>query len=236
VLTSWSTNAGTNPPPGRQRLELKVFRPLGFGLYTVAAHDGPRILTDGVLNTFYGLRVPVQEGDLLGLNSQNAKSVSNACYFATSGLGSGADVIATSPTGTDLADGASETFPSSQGTSRLNVAAVLTPSNVFSFAGVFYKKNGTARVFVKVPNPGTLDMSGKRVRAAQSESGSGADKVKLVVRARGGAQRRLQHTHRAGVNLSITYTPNSPTLGSGNPKTESVRIKLTKKPKRGRRR
>lgn len=80
VITSWSTNAG---PGVGQLLELRVFRPVGPGTYLVAAHDGPRPLTPGVLNTF-PVSIPVQAGDVVGLHVlSELQSANTACYFDT---------------------------------------------------------------------------------------------------------------------------------------------------------
>lgn len=77
VLTSWSTKAAAGPG---QMLTLKVFRPQSDGSFTVVAHDGPRALTGGVVNTFK-VHIPVQTSDVIGLNSANDVQVSNACEF-----------------------------------------------------------------------------------------------------------------------------------------------------------
>src|SRR5690349_11974391 len=56
-----------------QTLKLKVFRYLHGSIYLVVAHDGPRSLTPGVINTFE-VSIPVQAGDVIGLNDQNAST------------------------------------------------------------------------------------------------------------------------------------------------------------------
>jgi hypothetical protein len=99
AVISWSTNAAAG---SGQMLELKMFRQVSGATYSVVGHDGPRALTGGVENTF-SAHIPVQAGDVLGLNSANAGSVPNACLFSAlsdSYLGRNLD----------LADGASGFF------------------------------------------------------------------------------------------------------------------------------
>jgi len=73
VVTAWSHRAGIAPPsPETISLKLKVVRgqmdPETFE-YTgsIVAEDGPRSATPGVLNTYSGIRIPVQAGDEIGL-------------------------------------------------------------------------------------------------------------------------------------------------------------------------
>lgn len=116
AITSWSTNAAAG---AGQTLKLKVFRPVSASTYTVVAHDGPRALTPSTLNTF-PTEIPVQTGDVIGLNDQNAPSAHNACLFAT---GAG-DAFATGAPG-DVADGSTEALGTIVGGYRLNLSAVL---------------------------------------------------------------------------------------------------------------
>ncbi len=79
VITSWSTNAAAGEG---QTLTFKVYRPLESGKYLVVGHDGPRTLTPSNLNTFK-TSIPVQAGDVIGNDDDNAKSAPNACLFET---------------------------------------------------------------------------------------------------------------------------------------------------------
>lgn len=127
VLTSWSTNAGAG---FGQLLGLKVFRPIGGGLFQVVGHDGPRLLTPSVVNTF-PVNIPVLAGDILGLaipiGNPGAGGVPTACEFFT---GSFADVI-TYRQGI-APDGAVFAPDNSFNESRLNVSATLLPPPAIS--------------------------------------------------------------------------------------------------------
>lgn len=80
TLTSWSTFAAAG---AQQQMTLKVFRKIAEpSTYRVIAHDGPRTLTPGVLNTF-AVSIPVQAGDAIGLNDANAQTINNACVIET---------------------------------------------------------------------------------------------------------------------------------------------------------
>jgi hypothetical protein len=86
MITSWSTTAAAG---GDQQLEFKVFRPNGANSVLVVAHDGPRKLTPNAVNTF-PVQIPVQAGDIIGLNDLNASlATPNACQFETGDLRDG---------------------------------------------------------------------------------------------------------------------------------------------------
>lgn len=80
VITSWSTNAAAG---AGQTLVFKVLRPIGGPNYNVLAQEGPVGLTPSVLNTL-SARIPVQAGDVLGMNTSTGAGVPNACLFKTS--------------------------------------------------------------------------------------------------------------------------------------------------------
>lgn len=230
TITSWSTNAA--PGPG-QTLKMKVFRLVSGTTYTVVAHDGPRALTPSTLNTFSGLSIPVQGGDVVGLNDQNAPAAHNACLFTASSSG---DIFGASPMG-DVADGTSETIGPVAGGYRLNVTAVVgsTPSDVFTFDKVKYNKNkGTATLAVNVPGPGTLSLTGKGVKAQRpaseavaSKAVSAAGTVKLPIKAKGKAKGKLNKRGKLKAKVKVTYTPTGDLPGV--PNTQSKRVKLVKK-------
>jgi hypothetical protein len=78
-LTSWRTFAA---PGAGQTLTFKVFRKVAEpNIYRVVARDA-RPLTPSVLNTF-SVSIPVQPGDVLGLNDANASTANNACVIET---------------------------------------------------------------------------------------------------------------------------------------------------------
>jgi len=117
VITSWRHNAAAGEG---QTLKMKIWRVVSGLTYRVVGHDGPRDLTGGALNGF-GTRIPVQPGDVLGINSQNAADVDNACNFSASGD--------PGPLGNfgDTADGAETTFITNVNNFRINAVAVLEP-------------------------------------------------------------------------------------------------------------
>lgn len=120
VITSWSTQVGTNPG---QTLGLKVYRATGPGTFLVVGQDGPRALTSG-LNTF-PVNIPVQTGDILGIFLP--PNVHSECTFET---GQAGDVISwqegNAPVGSSFA--IQETYSGE----RLNVSATLLPPPTIS--------------------------------------------------------------------------------------------------------
>jgi hypothetical protein len=222
-ITSWSTNANSSPG---QMLTMKVFRNLGApDTWMVVGHDGPRPLTETPsLNTFSGLNIAVKPGDVLGINSANGAAVPNACKFFVSG-----ETYLLK--GGDLADGASGMFGSDTAY-RMNVAAVVKPSNAFTFTGppVINKKKGTALIGVNSSSAGVFDLSGKNLFSAadagarSSVTASGPGTVELLVRANGKAKKKLKKTGEAKVTANVTFTPTG-----GDPSTQSEFVKLKKR-------
>jgi hypothetical protein len=94
------------------------------------------------------------------------------------------------------------------------------------------RKRGTGRLPVTVPGPGTLTLRGSgvvterwaRATASLSRTVSAAGTVKLLVKAKGRAKRKLDRTGRVKVSVTITFTP---TGGTAN--AQRKRIKLIKK-------
>jgi len=215
VISSWSHNAAA---AAGQVLTMKVFRKVADpATYVVVGHDGPRPLTASTLNTF-SASVPVKPGDVLGLNSTAASMT--GCAFPTPGE---SRLVRAG----NLADGESGAFGSAPDR-RLNVSAVVAPSNTFTLGEAKRnKKKGTATLTVDVPNPGELALSGNGVKtagavAATTVTAPGA--VELLVRAKGKKKRKLNETGKVKVKPTITYTPTG-----GDPSTQSTKLKLKKR-------
>jgi len=120
VITSWSTQVGTNPG---QMLGLKVYRPIGAGTFLVVGQDGPRPLTSG-LNTF-PVNIPVQTGDILGIFLP--AGIHSDCLFET---GLAGDVISYREGNTPV--GGSFTIEETYSKERLNISASLLPPPTIS--------------------------------------------------------------------------------------------------------
>ncbi len=218
TLTSWSHNAAADLG---QELTMKVFRKVADPLtYTVVGHDGPRPLTPSIVNTFQ-TSLPVRAGDVLGNNSKSPAD--NASYFPAPGE----SFIDMQP---GLADGQTGTFLLSADPLRLNVSAVLEPTNTFTLGQITrHKAKGTATLAVTVPNPGDLTVGGKGVKSAgggtavTSKAVSGGP-VELTIRAKGKKKLKLNDTGKVKVKPKITYTPTG-----GAPNTQSRKVKLRKR-------
>ena len=103
---------------------MKIFRKVAEpARYMVIGHDGPRPLAESTLNTFT-TSIPVKPGDVLGLN-QGSGGGGTQCRFPVPGeldhpLRFG-----------NLGDSESEDFIFGDGGYRLNISAVLVPTNTF---------------------------------------------------------------------------------------------------------
>jgi hypothetical protein len=107
-------------------------------------------------------------------------------------------------------------------------------SNLFSFGRLkLNRRKGTATLVVNLPGPGTVGLRGKGIvslpaqaggRAAVTKAVAAAGAVKLSIKAKGKARRRLNHTGRAKVRATVTYTPTG-----GTPAVQSKSIRLVKR-------
>jgi hypothetical protein len=233
TITSWSAQAGTNVSQAR----LRVFRPGPTSdEYTVLAESLDESIPANTSGPF-ATSIPVQGGDLIGIRTGDSPGNISPTYSS----GTGEDIffgVVGDPAVGNTVCGAGSTFPSctSSGGILTNIAATLfapspAPSNAFTFGSLKRNThNGTATVAVNVPGPGTLSLTGKGVKtqraggAVTSKSVTAAGVVKLLIKARGAAKRKLNRTGKMKVKVKVTFTPTG-----GSPGTQSKRVKLIKK-------
>jgi Ca2+-binding RTX toxin-like protein len=116
AITSWTHNAfGAATQP----VTMKVFRLVAGTTYRVVGHDGPRTLSGPGLITFAGISVPVQAGDVLGLNAGTGSGFVQCMFVAT-----GDTMLYANPS--DAADGQDVTFTTIPDR-RPNISAVVEP-------------------------------------------------------------------------------------------------------------
>jgi hypothetical protein len=217
TITSWSTNASLG---AGQQYTMKIFRKVDDpATYRVIGHDGPRTLASGVVNTFSS-NVQAEPGDILGFNESGG---SNACTWGVFG-----DSVL-SRNGS-LADGSSGSF-SNLSDRRLNISAVLTPSNSFT-VGVASRNrsSGSVTLAVNVSNPGFVSLTGKGVvaagggRKASGKQTTQAGPVELRIKAKGKNQRALAKKGKVIVKPKITFVP-----FNGDAATQATKVKLRSK-------
>ena len=96
------------------------------------------------------------------------------------------------------------------------------PPNDFSFGKLKRNlKKGTAKLTVKVPGGGELELAKTKKVKADDEPAEAGGKEKLLVKPRGKAKNKLNQTGKAKVKAKVTYTPTG-----GEPNTESKQVKL----------
>lgn len=216
AITAWSHNAFS---AANQPVTMKVFRLIGGTTYRVVGHDGPRTLSGPGLVTFSGISVPVQAGDVLGLNSGTGSGFVQCMFVAA-----GDTMLYANPS--DAADGQDVAFTTVPDR-RPNVSAVVAPTNTFTLGQITRnKKKGNATLTVTVPNPGDLTASGNGVKAAGAVTSKavGAGPAQLLIKAKGKKKRKLNETGKVKLNVALSYTPTG-----GDPSTQSVKVKLKKK-------
>ncbi len=216
TLTSWSTYANANGG----LLTMKIYRPLGGNTYMAVAHDGPRALSPSMLNTFTGLSVQVKTGDVLGDSTPPAAGGPAALFLGVPG---DQNLFRS-----NLSDGASGAFDNDDPDYRVDISAVINPTNSFVAGAVTRnKKKGTATLAFNLPNPGDFSGSGQGAQVASTGAVTSkavpAGIATLVVKAKGKKKRKLNEKGKVKLNLAVTYTPTG-----GDPSTQSVRVKLKK--------
>jgi hypothetical protein len=212
-ITSWSTRANDQVGPAK----LKVYRPSGAAnTFTVVGQDTPRALNLNTLNTFnLSPGITVQRGDVIGLGVPTGVA---GCAF---------DVPGETPrqtSTTDASNGATitTTTPSPVGR-RVNVSAVLDPTNAFTLGGTQKnKKKGNATVTVNLPNPGSLAVSGNGVKAVTTTvAAAGEVPVKIV--AKGKKKSALNDNGKVKLSPTFAFTPTGGTAAE-----QASKLKLKK--------
>ena len=99
------------------------------------------------------------------------------------------------------------------------------PPSTFSFAKA--KKNkqrGTARLGVRVPGSGEVDLAKTNKVKPASKRAAGSGNVQLKIKPKGKAKKQLRKRGKAKVRAKVTYTPDG-----GEPNTRSKRLTLKKR-------
>jgi len=209
TITSWSTNSATD---GADYV-FKVFRRTSDpDVFQVVDHAPSHTVTSGI-NTV-PVSIAVRSGDMIGLNESGGL---NSCTFPQ--LGDGVLTL-----GGNLADGFSGAF-TPQNDVRLNLSALLVPSNDFSVSAITRDlKQGTATVLLNVSNPGLLTISGKglKKRPAKNIAVAGTAQFNLV--AIGKRKHTLERTGKSTLTPTLTFYPTG-----GDPATTTVAVKLKKR-------
>jgi hypothetical protein len=222
TITSWSTQGGATP----ESLGMKVYRQISGANYQVVGQDGPRALNANALNTF-PTSIPVKAGDVLG--NFTTGTTGPACTFNVPGE------FYIRRAG-NLPTGSQGTFDLFDGDRRLNVSAVINPTNTVTVGAITRnKKKGTAILPVTVPNPGTLAMSGggaiSRVASgpAAGKAVSAPGTVRLTVKTNKKKKiAKLNSTGKVTVTPTLTFTPTDGTAAS-----QTLQVQLRKRLTRG---
>lgn len=212
TITSWSTrsaNAGAT-------YVFKVFRRTSDpDVFQVIAHATPRVLTAGV--NVVPVNIKVRAGDMIGLNESGPD---NSCTFPQPGDG----VLFRGGT---LADGSSGQFAPLNDV-RMNLSAVLVPSNDFGIAAITRdRKQGNATVLLNVSNPGTLAISAKGMKKRATKNIAVAGTAQFNIAAAPSKRGRLEKRGKLTLTPTMTFSPSG-----GEPASFSFRIKLLFKKRR----
>jgi hypothetical protein len=209
TITSWSTNSFNSGAT----YVFKVFRRTSDpDVFQVIARSEPHSLLPG-LNTV-PVSIPVRSGDMIGVNESGAP---NSCTFVLPG-----DSVLSHPG--DLSDGAAGEF-SAVDDVRLNLSAVLVPSNEFTLGTVTRdRRRGSASVTAYFSNPGLVTISGNGLKRQVARTVAVPGPVLFQIASAGSFKRRLERKGRVTVIPTITFYPSG-----GEPASKSITVRLRKR-------
>jgi hypothetical protein len=206
TITSWSTRSSG----GDATYVFKIFRrTTDPDVFQVIARAPPHELTPG-LNTV-PVNIAVRSGDMIGVNESGDP---NSCTFAQPGDGvltrEGSVAVGASGSFTPLND------------VRLNLSAVLVPSNDFAVASITRdRKLGTATVLVNVSNPGVVTIAGKGLKKRPPKNVAVAGTIQFKLATVGVKKRKLEKTGKVAITPTMTFSPNG-----GEPANLAFTVKL----------
>jgi hypothetical protein len=217
TITSWTHRAQTNL---NQTPTLKIYRKTGDpATYQVVAHDGPNAIGSNATETF-PTSIPVKAGDVLGVTGAGGANI--GCSFTGPG-----ELFSRM---SNLADGDFGDFSLLGANRRVNVSAVLNPTDTFTVGKTARnKKKGTATLNLTFPNPGELGVSagGAKVSAGGVIAKSVlAGPAQVLVKATGRKRKKLNSSGKVNISVALAYTPTG-----GDVSSQSLSVKLKKKTK-----
>jgi hypothetical protein len=99
------------------------------------------------------------------------------------------------------------------------------PASTFLFAKMKRnRRKGTAKLTVKVPGPGVLELAKNKKVNGNHKSADSEGTVKLPIKPRRETKKQLRRKVEAKVTAKVTYTPDG-----GPPNTQSKKVGLKKK-------
>jgi hypothetical protein len=202
---------------------LRIIRPLGRGLFT-GAGTSPSVTPPIHATTSYGVQLPIQIGDYIGLDCCYPGVFEPDAEFFVAG-----NAAVRNEWQPGLADGGPGRGPRSASPYEIALNAEIEPTSTFSLDAITHnKKTGTATIAAKVPNPGELTGSGRGVKVANvavtRNQVRAPGRVRLLIKAKGRKKRNLNSTGKVKVRPEITYTP----IGGGV-NTQSMKVRLIKR-------
>ena len=209
TISSWSTRSSG----GGASYVFKIFRRTSDpDVFQVIAQAPAHTLTAGI-NTV-PVSIAVRSGDMIGINESGGP---NSCTFSQTG-----DAVLTRSG--SLSEGASGTF-AQQSNVRLNLSAVLVPSNVFNIVAITRdRRQGTATVIVNVSNPGVLTISGNGLKKRKARNVATAATVQFGIATAGTRRRKLNKTGKVTLTPTIAFIPSG-----GDVASTTFAVKLKKR-------
>ncbi|HEY6637823.1 MAG TPA: hypothetical protein VIZ61_09095 [Solirubrobacterales bacterium] len=202
---------------------LRIVRPMGRGMFT-GAGTSPSVTPPIHATTSYGVQLPIQIGDYIGLDCCDPDFFEPDAEFFVAG-----NAAFRNEWQPRLADGGAGRAPSGANFLEIALNADINPISTFTLGAITHnKQKGTATIAVNVPNPGQLTASGRGVRvpnaAVTSKQVRAPGRVRLLIKPKGRKKRKLNATGKVKVRPEITFTPTG-----GSASTRSVKVRLIKR-------
>lgn len=219
TIVRWGIRVGNST----RVTNMRIIRPLGRGLFT-GAGTSASVTPPTSATTSYGVLLPIRIGDYIGIDCCNPGVFEPDAEFFVTG-----NAAVRNEWQPGLADGGAGRAPLRSNAYEVAVNAMISPISTFTLDAIKpNKKKGTATITANVPNPGELTGSGSGVTVANGAGTSrkvrAPGRVRLLIKAKGRKQRKLNSTGKVKVRPEITYTP----MG-GSASTQSVKVKLIRR-------
>lgn len=222
AVLRWRVKKGVGADWGEVR--LRVLRPDGLDAWR-AVHSSDPVTLPGPAGVHeFATNLPISAGDRVAVSATNQYQgwiASGASLGVWSGLWAGGDLL----------DGQTRPPHYTAENSVVGLQADIgAPPNEFTLGKPkLNRKRGTAKLPVVVPGPGRVTLQRTKQLKPASAQASSSGAVRLTLRPRGKAKRRLASTPRGGrravkVRARVRFAPIA-----GTPRTKAKRVRLVRR-------
>jgi hypothetical protein len=195
TVTTWRIRRGGGGSAG---IAFRVVRPLGGGLYTGAGTTATVVPPDNAI-TPYNLPLPVQTGDLIGID---------CCFGATGGffrISGDSLQFGTFMSPSVLPNGGAGRSPDDD-EGETAVQATIEPTSAFNVVSKKKRNGGKLKIRVNLPNAGELVADGKRFKET-TRTASGPGELTFKLKPTKKTANLLDERNKVKAKALIEFTP-----------------------------